>query len=126
MEFTQEFYAFELIAWIFLPDHFHSIIYPHENTLSDIIRIFKQKFSGLYRSRHSLTRGRIWQYRFWDHVIRNQDDFNRHLDYIHLNPVKHGLIRNPFEYGYSSIHEFDYPEGWGIFEASSVDGDFGE
>lgn len=123
---VSQFYKFELPAWVYMPDHFHAIIYPEDNTLSDIVRRFKQKFSGLNRIRHSLSKGRIWQYRFWDHVIRSQDDFNRHLDYIHYNPVKHGLTINPFEYEFSSINNFDYPPDWGVMESSVSEGDFGE
>lgn len=124
--YTSQYYKYELNAWIFLPDHFHAIIRPDEKTLSDIIRRFKQKFSGLYRSRYSLASGRIWQYRFWDHVIRDQDDYNRHLDYIHYNPVKHGLTRNPSTQKYTSIRKFDYPPDWGVIDPPDLDGVFGE
>jgi len=123
---ASQLYKFEITAWVFLPDHLHAIIHPDGNTLSEIIRRFKQKFSGLYRSRYSLAKGRVWQYRFWDHVIRDQDDYNRHLDYIHYNPVKHGLAKNPFLYESSSIHKFDYPPDWGILESPVSENDYGE
>ena len=58
----------------------------------------------------------IWQRRFWEHQIRNQQDFNRHCDYIHYNPVKHGLVKDPKKWDYSTIHRFIkngiYSENW--------------
>ena len=91
---------------------------------------FKLKFSGLYRSRHHLNSGRIWQYRFWDHIIRNQDDMNRHIDYIHYNPVKHGLTDDPSKYEHSSISKFRksgyYENDWGVQHMIDLKGEFGE
>ncbi|MCH8992100.1 MAG: transposase [Acidobacteria bacterium] len=45
----------------------------------------------------------VWQRRFWDHVIRDDDDYGRHMDYIHYNPVKHGLVRCPHAWPHSSF-----------------------
>lgn len=58
------------------------------------------------RSRSRCARGErgVWQRRFWDHVIRDDDDFGGHVDYIHYNPVKHGLVRCPHTWAYSSFH----------------------
>lgn len=120
----------ESIAWAVLPEHFHLIIDPHEADLSSLMKRFKLKFSGLYRSRLDLYRGRVWQHRFWDHVIRDQEDFNRHIDYVHFNPVKHGLVRDPFEYEHSSLPKFFregyYSRDWGCHELIGFAGDFGE
>ena len=59
----------------------------------------------------------IWQRRFWEHVIRDQTDFNRHCDYIHYNPVKHGLVNSPLEWKHSSFGKFVekglYRQDWG-------------
>jgi len=58
----------------------------------------------------------IWQSRFWEHQIRNQQDLNRHCDYIHYNPVKHGLVEDPKKWEYSTVHRFIkegiYSENW--------------
>ena len=58
----------------------------------------------------------IWQPRFWEHTIRDADDFERHFDYIHYNPVKHGLVRCPHEWPWSSFHRWVhagvYPDKW--------------
>jgi REP element-mobilizing transposase RayT len=66
----------------------------------------------------------LWQKRFYDHMIRDEQDFTRHLDYLHYNPVKHGLIRRPEAYPYSSFGEWKnrsvYPEGWGVMEPEEI------
>ena len=46
----------------------------------------------------------LWQRRFWEHTIRNEDDFARHVDYIHFNPIKHGLVSRVRDWPYSSFH----------------------
>ena len=48
----------------------------------------------------------IWQRRFWEHTIRNEDDLANHIDYIHYNPVKHKLVNSPKEWPYSSFHKY--------------------
>ena len=48
----------------------------------------------------------IWQRRFWEHLIRNDQDYEKHLDYIHYNPVKHGYVNSPAQWPYSSIHRY--------------------
>jgi putative transposase len=59
----------------------------------------------------------IWQRRFWEHLIRNQQDLNRHIEYIHYNPVKHGLVKTPVDWEYSSFHRYVeigiYDNKWG-------------
>jgi len=121
---------YSLLAHVVLPDHFHLIIDPKENDLSSIIQKVKLSFSKKVRYRSRLNSGYIWQSRFWDHIIRNRDDMNRHIDYIHYNPVKHGLVRSPFDWEQSSIHEYFkercYSKDWGVSEALSFEGDYGE
>ena len=89
-----------------MPDHVHAIITPNGNTLSDIVHAFKLMVAGRHRSAHRTQRGRFWQHRFWDHIIRDQADLNRHIDYIHYNAVKHGLARDPREYAASSFQRY--------------------
>ncbi|MFH2056678.1 MAG: transposase [bacterium] len=119
-----------LLAYVVLPEHLHALIRLEDADISQIVKRFKLKFSGLYRSKLGLQRGRVWQYRFWDHIIRDEDDLRRHLDYIHFNPVKHGLASDPFDYEYSSARDFlqrgMYEEGWGRRDASVIRGEFGE
>ena len=57
-------------------------------------------------SRQSKGERGIWQRRFWEHLIRDDNDFERHVDYIHYNPVKHGFVKRPSDWPYSSIHRY--------------------
>ncbi len=70
----------------------------------------------------------IWQCRFWEHMIRDENDFNRYLDYIHWNPVKHGYVTNVVDWPHSSFHKFVkmgwYSENWGCQD--DVDFEVGE
>ena len=80
-----------------------------------------------------LTRGEaaIWQRRFWEHTSRDLDDYHRHLDYIHYNPVKHGLVRSVADWSWSSFHRYVkmgyYIQDWGsAVEEQNSEGTFGE
>ena len=83
------------------------------------------------QSRQKRRERGIWQRRLWAHLIEDQDDYNRHVDYIHWNPVKHRHVKNVIEWPYSSFHRFVvknvYPADWGGLE---IDGnghdDYGE
>jgi putative transposase len=59
----------------------------------------------------------LWQRRFWEHLIRDENDLNKHLDYIHWNPVKHGLVKRVTDWPHSSFHKFVelgiYSDNWG-------------
>ena len=58
----------------------------------------------------------VWQRRYWEHTIRDEGDFAAHTDYIHFNPVKHGLVAHPADWPYSSFHHYVakgiYPASW--------------
>jgi putative transposase len=120
--------SFDLVAWVILPEHFHIIVRPGTINISLLMRRIKLSFSAKYRKLLKMSSGQLWQNRFYDHVIRNQDDMNKHLDYIHFNPVKHGLVSKPFDYRYSSIHDYRdyYSDDWGIKEDIDTTGDYGE
>ncbi|MGR6871286.1 REP-associated tyrosine transposase [Pseudomonas sp. HK3] len=70
----------------------------------------------------------IWQSRFWEHQIRDESDLNTHLDYIHINPVKHGFVITPNEWPYSTYHKYlnngFYANDWG--KNLDITGQFGE
>ena len=59
----------------------------------------------------------IWQRRYWEHVIRNEEDFRAHMDCVHINPLKHGLVESVADWPYSTFHglveEGIYPRDWG-------------
>lgn len=103
--------TFKLYAWVILDDHLHLLIGDCTPDFSTVIGNFKQR--ALVR----LRRSGLWQSRFFDHVIRDDKDLHAHLDYIHYNPRKHGLVDVPAEYRWSSlarcIAKGIYPEQWG-------------
>ena len=122
--------SFDLHAWVILPDHFHFVIDPVDWDISKAMQSIKMSFGARYRKQLGVDAGRMWQNRFWDHIIRDQDDYNRHVDYVHYNPVKHGLVRSPFDWKWTSLHDY-YREGlyrrdWGSKEIDWSKEDFGE
>jgi len=111
-----------------LPDHMHCI-WEMQNDCNYSIRwqMIKTCFSRRYRHQNpELKQTKIWQPRYWEHVIRNQDDLNKHVDYIHYNPVKHGLVKAVGSWPYSSYRKFlsrgIYDDEWGSNEPVSIVG----
>ncbi len=115
-------------AWVILPDHFHLLIELDGTPLPKFIQSLKLSFTNMLRVKGFHHGGRFWQLRYWDHVIRDQTDFNAHFDYIHYNPVKHGIADSPFDYEFSSAREYlnsgVYTDDWGA--GVKFQGDFGE
>jgi putative transposase len=76
-----------------------------------------QKGERLSPSRVKRGERGLWQRRFWEHLIRNEDDFRRHVDYIHWNPVKHGWVERVVDWPHSSFHAYVkrglYVDNWG-------------
>ena len=72
----------------------------------------------------------LWQRRFWAHTVRDETDFARHVDYIHYNPVKHGLVSCARGWPHSSFHQYVrkgvLPSDWGGVADGGGDADFGE
>jgi putative transposase len=126
--FWQAMEGINLKAWAIMPDHFHIIMRIDDRSISDTIHRFKIKYSRYYRMKYG--KGKVWQNRFFDHTIRDQKDMNRHLDYIHFNPVKHGICKKPIDYPHSSSKKFCedgfYEESWGSGEIIEFEGGFGE
>ena len=114
-------YSFDILVACILPDHLHFMIKPYDiRQLSKIISSIKYSFSKSIMTKSSLENSKrekgIWQRRFYDHIIRTEEDFNRHLDYIHYNPVKHGLVKASKNWKYSSFNKYvkngQYEENW--------------
>jgi putative transposase len=112
---AMECYPFVINGIVILPDHMHIMMTlpPHDSNYSQRLGFIKSNFSRQIKMfepiSHSKTVKRergIWQRRFWEHTIRDAKDYDRHLDYIHYNPVKHGLVQKPSEWEYSSIHRY--------------------
>lgn len=123
-------WPFETIAAVILPDHLHFIwaLPPGDDNYSRRVGRLKALFSSRYAQTHppsmpaSLSRRKhrestVWQRRYWEHAIRDEHDLKRHLDYIHYNPVKHGLAECPHAWPYSSflrwVERGEYEIGWG-------------
>jgi putative transposase len=89
-----------LHAYVVMPDHFHLLLTP-QDSLEKSIQLIKGGFS--YRAKRDLDwKEEIWQPGFSDHRIRDQQNWQKHLDYIRRNPVKAGLSIDPDEYPYGS------------------------
>jgi putative transposase len=89
---VQHIHPFEMLAYVIMPDHVHLLIQTPDDTpnYSPVIHSIKRNYSFCYKQLHHIDRPiQIWQERFFDHVIRDDTDFDNHLDYIHYNPVKH-------------------------------------
>jgi putative transposase len=140
---VQTQYPFSIEAWVLLPDHIHAIwTLPDEDTdYSKRWGLIKAKFSkkakALFHaeqfanpSRNKRRETIIWQRRFWEHTIRDDADYGRHVDYLHYNPVKHGLVHRAQDWPHSSFHHYVregfYPENWGEGVTFNQNDSFGE
>ena len=134
---------FTIAAWVLLPDHLHCLweLPEDDHDFSIRWRLIKTRVSrqcadlcekvgcvsdsvthqnstahqNISRSRRGESN--LWQRRFWEHTIRDERDYAAHCDYIHYNPVKHGLSKSPADWPYSTFHRFVeqriYPIDWG-------------
>lgn len=108
-------HPFRIDAIVILPDHLHAIWTLQENDRDFSTRwaLIKAGFSrslplfeGVSASRRKKRERSIWQRRFWEHRVRDDGDFARHVDYIHWNPVKHGHVTRAVDWSYSIIHRY--------------------
>ena len=127
---------FGIDAIVVLPEHLHVVMtLPIDDAdFSGRWRRIKSVFTHEVARRMPLARNArgehaLWQRRFWEHTIRNDADFERHVDYIHYNPVKHGLVSRVNDWPHSSFHRYVrkgiLPKDWGG-NAGGSDMDFGE
>jgi putative transposase len=103
---------FSILAWVVLPDHMHWLwrLPEGDADFATRWRRIKSNFSRSlppteWRSASRIARRErgIWQRRYWEHQIRDADDLQRHMDYIHYNPVKHGWVASPGDWPHSSF-----------------------
>ncbi|HEV2348632.1 MAG TPA: hypothetical protein VG028_02185, partial [Terriglobia bacterium] len=91
---------------VLMPNHWHALIYPaYPLTISKVLHDTKKIATlRLHAARH--THGPFWQHQFWDRFARDAKDFREHLDYMHHNPVKAGLVKRPEDWRWSSYNNF--------------------
>ena len=116
-------HPFKIEAFVLLPDHLHCIwtLPDQDSDFSTRWRLIKSHFSRkcdfvgwveernptkANASRLKKMEKTIWQRRFWEHHIRNDDDLKQHIEYIHFNPVKHNLVKAPKDWQFSSFHRY--------------------
>lgn len=116
---------FHIDAWVVLPDHTHCVwtLPPGDDDYSARWKAIKIAFAKTLPRTELLSAVRerkgergIWQRRFWEHTIRDDLDYAAHVDYVHINPFKHGLVQRVADWPYSSFHRFVeagiYPQDW--------------
>ncbi|MFZ5661735.1 MAG: REP-associated tyrosine transposase [Pseudomonadota bacterium] len=108
-------HPFEIVAWVTLPEHLHTVWRLPDGDADFATRwmLIKAGFSrrlpsstDIGRSRRRKREREIWQRRYWEHAIRDEDDLARHVDYTHFNPVKHGRVQRASDWPYSSLHRY--------------------
>jgi len=135
---VRDAHPFRIVAMVVLPDHLHAVwtLPAGDSDYSLRWSLVKAGFSRAVEkteriggSRSSKRERGIWQRRFWEHRILDDADLTRHVDYIHINPVKHGHVAAPSDWPYSSIHRYIrqgmMPVDWAV-RAEDYPSDFGE
>ncbi len=134
---VRQTYPFSIDAIVLLPDHLHCLwtLPPGDSDYATrwrLIKTFVTKHCAskldldteITASRHKRKEGNLWQRRFWEHLIRHEEDFATHCDYIYYNPVKHDLCKASREWQFSSVHRFIaqgfYPKNWGVCEMPEI------
>jgi len=130
---VKEAHPFEIDAIVIMPEHLHTIwtLPDGDHDFSQRWRQVKSAFSREIAKEEQISKSRlrkqergIWQRRFWEHAIRDEEDFRRHVDYIHFNPVKHGYVQKVSDWPHSSFHRYVrlgiLPENW-----AGIDDEFG-
>jgi putative transposase len=130
---------FQTEAICLLPDHLHCLwtLPPNDAQYPKRWRTIKETFTKRYlagggrdgprnASRRRTGEAAVWQRRFWEHRIRDERDFRRHLDYIHFNPVKHGHVAKAEDWPHSTFHRYVrlgwYEADWGSLEPDDLKG----
>jgi len=129
---------FETVAICILPDHIHALwqLPNGDSNYASRWTLIKSGFSrglpaakGRSLSKLAKREKGIWQRRYWEHAIRTDADFERHMDYIHYNPVKHRLVTRVADWPFSSFHRYVaqgiLPSDW-AGDAAELSGRFGE
>ncbi len=126
VQFVRARHPFIIRGWVVLPDHLHCVIElpPGDSDFATRWRPIKAGFSRRMpkTERRSSVRARrgergIWQRRYWEHLIRDEADYQAHMDYVHINPLKHGLVTRVVDWPYSTfqglVEQGILVEDWG-------------
>jgi len=106
-------HPFEIVGMVILPDHLHALwrLPAGDSDFSIRWRLIKT-----HMTRYAGQGKRLWQARYGEHAIRDEHDLSHHLDYLHWNPVKHGLVERVQDWPWSSFHRYVaagvYPVDW--------------
>ncbi len=115
MKKVKEAHPFAILAMVVLPDHLHAIwrLPPGDANYPLRWSLIKAGFSRrmdkgerIRASRVAKRERGIWQRRYWEHQIRDENDLIRHVDYIHYNPMKHGWVNRPVDWPHSTLHGY--------------------
>jgi putative transposase len=139
--YVMDKHFFKIDAFVLLPEHLHCIwtLPEGDRNFSKRWRLIKSYFTRKYdgKNNHTPNAARIrkkeqavWQRRFWEHLIRDEKDFSNHVEHIHYNPVKHGLVTAPKDWEYSSFHRYvregRYNPNWGAGQKIKFDESIGK
>jgi len=105
---------FKIDAMVILPDHWHAVwtLPEGDAAYARRIRLIKSRLTrDLLKAGVPLTKDRrgdydSWQKRYWEHTIRDERDFEAHVNYVHINPVKHGYVKRAVDWPYSTLHRY--------------------
>jgi putative transposase len=136
---VKERYPFYVDAMVILPDHLHAVwtFPPGDAEYPTRWMLIKAGFSRripagerINASRRGKGERGVWQRRYWEHTIRDDEDLRRHIDYVHYNPVKHGYVTRSVDWPHSSLHRYIregiLPADWGVATIPMDNGEFGE
>jgi putative transposase len=132
-------FPFHTVAVCLLPDHLHCIWSLPEGDADyplrwrEIKRLFTKRYlvevgpgGARNAARQKKGEAAIWQRRYWEHMVRDEEDKRRHVDYMHYNPVKHGLVERAADWEWSSFHRYVsmgyYETDWGGTAGEQVKG----
>ena len=108
-------HPFQIDAWVVLPEHLHCVwtLPPGDSDFSMRWRLIKSGFSRALPKTERLSKVReaagergIWQRHYWEHLICDEVDYQRHVDYVHVNPLKHSYVKRVADWPYSTFHQY--------------------
>jgi putative transposase len=127
MRSVQVVSPFHLLAYVILRDHLHLLMQmpPDQPDFSRVLHSLKRNYAINYKKAHEIHGPlQLWQARFWDHIIRDDCDLERHIDYIHWNPVRHGYVSDPGLWAQSTflhwVKRGYYPSNWRMTTVSNA------